>query len=215
MKISLNLLEIAENDGLRECMYRVLYEDSGPSTYSDNLIVSREQFYAAVADTWEESYSASFNWEYIETIEATDLERVVQIKRTRYEFSGGAHGNQTEAFYLFDKTGKDGVMPNQVLLSDIIAQDAQAALVQLIESRLRTDAGLSAEAPLSENGFFDDAVAMPSEFFITREGAASGVGFHWNPYEIAPYAHGSVETIVPYEAIQDILTDYGKELLRY
>jgi hypothetical protein len=218
MKISLNLFEFAGNDGLQECIYRVLYENAPPSAYGDSLIVSWEKSYARAAGIWEESYDESFNWEYIETIEAADLGRVVQVKRTRYEFTGGAHGSQTEEFYLFDKTGKDGATPNQVLLSDIIAQDVHADLLQLIESRLRMDEGLSPEASLSEHGFLVDVIEMPSEFSITqREGASSappGVVFHWNPYEIAPYARGHVKTVVPYEAIQRFLTGYGRELLR-
>jgi hypothetical protein len=215
MKISLNLLEIAGNDSLRDCMYRVLYENSPPAMYGDNLIAALEERYAASAGVWEESGAASsFNWEYIETVEASDLGRVAQIKRTRYEFAGGAHGSQTEEFFVFDKAGADGETPNYVLLDDIILPDAQTALLRIIESQLRRDAGLSEDAPLSGNGFFDDAVKSPSQFFIAREGASSGVGFHWNPYEIAPYVRGYVETVVPYEAIQDTLTDYGKELLR-
>jgi hypothetical protein len=215
MKISLNLLEVAGHDGLRDCMYRILYENSPPAMYGDNLIAALEESYAAGAEIWEESGAASsFNWEYIETVEASDAGRVAQIKRTRFAFTGGAHGNQIEEFFAFDKTGKDGKTPNYVLLSDIIPQDAQTDLARIIDSRLRMDAGLSVEAPLSENGFFNDAVEMPSQFFVTREGASSGIGFHWNRYEIAPYARGSVETVVPYEAIQDLLTDYGKALLR-
>ncbi|MDR0375509.1 MAG: RsiV family protein [Treponema sp.] len=212
MKISLNLLEFTENDGLRDCMRRVLYEDSSPAIYADSLIAALEENYAATAGLWEEfNTAASFNWEYRESVEAADGGRVAQIKRTRFAFTGGAHGNQTEEFFVFDKDGKT---PNYVLLSDIILPDAQTALLRIIESRLRTDAGLSVEDPLSANGFFDDAVEMPSQVFIAGEGAPLGVGFHWNPYEIAPYARGYVETVVPYEAIQDMLTDYGKELLR-
>ncbi|MDR0707109.1 MAG: RsiV family protein [Treponema sp.] len=215
MKISLNLLEIAGNDGLRDCTYRVLYKNSPPAMYGDNLIAALEEQYAAAADVWAESDpAASFSWEYSETVEASDLERVMQIKRTRYEFAGGAHGIQTEEFFVFDKTGKDGKTPNDVSLSDIILPDAQTALLRIIEARLRMDAGLSVDASLSENGFFDDAVETPSQFFIAWESAPSGIGFHWNPYEIAPYARGYVETVVPYEEIQNMLTDYGKDLLR-
>ncbi|MDR2447333.1 MAG: DUF3298 and DUF4163 domain-containing protein [Treponema sp.] len=215
MKISLNLLEIAGNDGLRDCMYRVLYKNSSPAIYGDNLIATLEERYAAAADVWEESEpAASFSWEYSETVEAFDLGRVTQIRRTRYEFTGGAHGNQTEEFLVFDQTGKDGKTPNYVLLSDIILPDAQAALLRIIESRLRMDVGLSEEVLLSENVFFNDAIAIPSQFFVTRQDASPGIGFHWNPYEIAPYARGYVEMVVPYEELKDLLTDYGKELLR-
>ncbi|MDR1220070.1 MAG: RsiV family protein [Treponema sp.] len=85
-----------------------------------------------------------------------------------------------------------------------MTKPTQTALLRIIKSRLRRDAGLCKDAPLSENGFFDDAADPPSQFFIARE----------NPYEIAPYVRGYVEVSVPYEAIQDALTDYGKALLR-
>ncbi|MDR2194767.1 MAG: RsiV family protein [Treponema sp.] len=215
MSISLNALEFVGNVGLQECIYRVLYDGLVPARYGDTLIDSWKERYANAADGREKSYGESFNWEYIETIEAADVGRVVQVKRTRYEYTGGAHGDQREEFYLFDKIGKDGNTPHYVILNDIIPLDAHADLLQIVELRLRKDEGLTSEAPLSENGFLEDVIEMPSGFSLAlREGASSGVVFHWNPYEIAPYVRGQVETLVPYEEIESLLTSYGRDLLK-
>jgi hypothetical protein len=208
VKISLNLLEISGNKNLQECVYGVLYEGSTPNAYGDKIIATLKSQYRDIPALEEEIFdteSASSKWEYIETITETISKRIVQIARERYEFTGGAHGNPTRQYYVIDKNVENS---KQVILNDIIRPDGETALLRAIEASLRVDAGIAPDAGLSENGFFEDSIKMPSYFFFKPE----GIAFHWNPYEIAPYSRGFVETTVPSALVKDILTDYGKEL---
>jgi hypothetical protein len=78
-----------------------------------------------------------------------------------------------------------------------------------MEDALRDYSKLSPGEPLSAGYYFDNSVEVPANFFLGPE----GVGFHWDPYEIAPYAVGPVEVVVPYNQLQGLLTPKGISLL--
>jgi hypothetical protein len=78
-----------------------------------------------------------------------------------------------------------------------------------VEEALRDQAGLKQGEPLQTGGFFEDTVTAPDNFFL----AEPGLGFHWDPYEIAPYAAGPVEVIIPYNRIGSLLSSRGAVLI--
>jgi hypothetical protein len=98
----------------------------------------------------------------------------------------------------------------QVLLTDIIKEDKRPALIEAIEDALRNLRELKSYESLMEGGFFENSISLSENFFL----AAGGLGFHWDPYEIAPYAVGPIEVILPYEKIKDSLTEKGQALIR-
>jgi hypothetical protein len=59
--------------------------------------------------------------------------------------------------------------------------------------------------PLSEGGFFEDSVDRLEDFFVSPQ----GLGFQWDPYEIAPYSTGIIEIIFPYDQIRGLFTELG------
>jgi hypothetical protein len=74
-------------------------------------------------------------------------------------------------------------------------------LLQQVEAELRTLTGIGETAHLQEGGFFENTITIPENFFIVP----GGLGFHWDPYEIAPYAMGPIEITIPFEKLQNVL----------
>ncbi|HPS84855.1 MAG TPA: RsiV family protein, partial [Bacteroidales bacterium] len=58
---------------------------------------------------------------------------------------------------------------------------------------------------LSDEGFFVEVVTATPNFMLSE----TGITFHYNIYEIASYADGSIDITVPYDAIRAIIPAGG------
>ncbi|MCB0518760.1 MAG: DUF3298 domain-containing protein [Lewinellaceae bacterium] len=107
-------------------------------------------------------------------------------------FQGGAHGSQTSLFATLDsQTGRK-------LTWDDVVKD-KAAMLSLAERYFRKE-----RAEIFTNGFdFDETFpfALPRNFALIQ----SGIYLQYDPYEVAPYAMGSSELMVPFSEIGDNL----------
>jgi hypothetical protein len=84
------------------------------------------------------------------------------------------------------------------------------ALTEKLNEELRKGRELGRNDSLRQDGFFVDQVEFTENFFLSSK----GIGFHWDPYEIGPYAMGFVEVVVPYGKIGDILNSLGRSAAR-
>jgi hypothetical protein len=176
--------------------------------YEEKLIADyRARYQEEGRQALEESreISESWNWEYSETVEGAEiaLERVLSgishclvVSRSREYYMGGAHGMREKQYFLFD-TAK----VKKLSLDDLIQKNAHMTVRRILAAKLREFSGIPADAPLSQGGFFTDLPEIPENFFLT----ASGFGFHWDPYEIAPYVMGPIEVLVPYDELMSTL----------
>ncbi|MGO1723549.1 MAG: RsiV family protein [Sphingobacterium sp.] len=111
-----------------------------------------------------------------------------------HDYSGGAHGMHGLGYYSFDLEDQ-----KTMELEDVLKVDS-TAIQTLLEEQFRKDYNLSAEQPLKEI-LFDEELKLNDNFFFTRE----GVGFCYGPYEVAPYAVGVIEVIIPYGKLKEML----------
>jgi hypothetical protein len=150
--------------------------------------------------------SASLNWLYAEEIEAPlNSPRVLVIARSRAFYDGGAHSNYDKTYFVFNRDPAA-----QVRLSDIIREESRPALGELVNRELRAAKGLGPGDSLKKARFFVDEAELTENFFLSP----SGLGFHWDPYEIASFAEGYVEALVPFGEIGAFLSPLGLELAR-
>jgi hypothetical protein len=149
--------------------------------------------------------SASWNWEYSETVEGTviTLERTLSgmagcfiVCRSREYYLGGAHGMREKQYFLFD-TAK----MRKLNLDDLIRKNARMTLRQIFADKLRERMGIGKDVPLSQGGFLTDLPEVPENFFLTPD----GFGFHWDPYEVGPYVMGPIDVIIPYDELMNVL----------
>jgi hypothetical protein len=178
----------------------LVYGGLSPRDYAAEIIASRTGDYQAQgrALDGEAVPGAVMNWEYTEKVEILPSgSRFLVISRSREYYLGGAHGMREKRFFTIDLERRGAIR-----LADLIRPDALPALREALAGALRSYAGLEAGAPLSGGGFFEDGVEAPENFFP----AARGLGFQWDPYEIAPYVMGPIQVILPWEQVRDLLS---------
>jgi hypothetical protein len=186
-------LEGAAGRLVREAVFNGLDAE----TYGENLIAEQRANYREAGRSAEDGVSGgSWNWEYAETVEGAKTDEYLAVSREREYYQGGAHGMREKRYFMFDT--ENGA---RLSLDDVVRGDGRARLRALIAGRLRDHAGIGQDAPLTQGGFFSDEAEVTENFFLTP----SGVGFHWDPYEIAPYVMGGIEVIIPYTELKDIL----------
>jgi hypothetical protein len=197
MTLSYTLLDTGISDQMRDLLRNLLYDGVGPEEY-ENILSAYYQTQYAESAAFAAPPRESMNWEYTEEILPQVLSPdIVVISRSRDYYLGGAHGMQEKAYFVITLRG-----PKQLKLADILRDGAGPELRARMEDALRGSRGLGRGEPLSEGGFFEDSAEIPDNFFLTRE----GLGFRWDPYEIAPYSMGPVEVTLPYETIKPLLS---------
>lgn len=118
----------------------------------------------------------------------------VTVKREWH--TGGAHPAHSIRHLVFDAaTGR------RLGVEDFFPDDRRPGLARLVREALLSKRGLPPTATLADAGFFEDAKPEPSNFFVDLR----GVGFTFNEYEIAPYASGAIEIVLPFTAVAGLL----------
>ena len=119
--------------------------------------------------------------------------RYLSFVQQNYEYSGGAHGMPFWNGYTFDlETGE------QLQLSDIVENDD----LQIKEIVTGYFEQMYEKEP---DAYWDDAVdvvreyaSLQSPFYLSEE----GIVFYYGPYELAPYAGGFIEIVIPYNEVK-------------
>lgn len=108
--------------------------------------------------------------------------RYVSYRATEYEYLGGAHGSTTITVLTIDrKTGRE------LKLEDFIPKEKQGALQRALrEGAIQK---LGGKYPLLHE------VEITDNFYLAED----GLHFIYNRYEIAPYAAGAIEVVIPLE----------------
>lgn len=143
-------------------------------------------------------YSTSQN------VEITRLDaNVISFRYRTNDYTGGAHGNYGYFGATFDaQTG------NRLSLADLV-NDKEAFKQKAVEYSLENLKGRKEEL-----GLFDDYESAVRQDWENSDGLswyldAAGITVVFNPYEIAPYAAGSIYVTLPYsEFSEEIKEDY-------
>jgi hypothetical protein len=154
-------------------------------------VVSSPELFSALAETLKESPDMQAEMlarHYNETVTASDYEYYVIIKRTVDYYDGGAHGMYGTHYSVFDRKAA-----RFVTLADVADKAKLSDLSQAAENELRKKFELREDEHLTDAGFFKDNLELTENFFLNED----GIGFHWNPYELAPYVFGEIEVVVP------------------
>lgn len=129
-----------------------------------------------------------FNGEYDLTAEVEGItDDVLSYHVQLYSYYGGAHGYLSDSYYNIDlSTGRlltdEDIFPD--LSSEQVAELLRDALVMQTEKT---------PAELEEEGYSLESLVPNGNFFLTQD----NVFYHYNQYDIAPYAVGSVTIGLP------------------
>ncbi|MCD2425249.1 DUF3298 and DUF4163 domain-containing protein [Niabella pedocola] len=111
-----------------------------------------------------------------------------------YAYTGGAHGMYGQTMLCLDMQQQ-----KELALSDVLHIDS-ATLQPILEQHLRTRYKIAQNKPLTDI-LFDERLALTDNFYFTPK----GIGFIYQPYEVAAYAFGLIDIWVPYTELRPYL----------
>ncbi|HBG69494.1 MAG: hypothetical protein A2W93_01220 [Bacteroidetes bacterium GWF2_43_63] len=184
-------------------MYEGLPVDA---VYPDDMIknfdISYIQDYTSMYESGEAEIDEFIsNWEiYDEVSVLFQKNGLLGFVSAGYEYTGGAHGLYGSVNYTYDsQSGK------LLTLEDIFVINYESILETAINDQLRSDLNLAPDALLSDEGFFVEVVTATQNFILSE----TSITFHYNVYEIAPYAAGSIDITIPYSDLKSIIPAGG------
>ena len=115
----------------------------------------------------------------------------------RYVYTGGAHGSNFRQFVNYNlQTGE------QIDEEQLFAENYQEPLTQLLlQYMVEQNDEIALSQDLQEAGYNVDDIHPNDNFYLAEE----GITYVFNPYDIAPYALGETEILIPWSALQNIL----------
>ncbi len=84
-----------------------------------------------------------------------------------------------------------------ITLNDVLSPSQVKLIPFLLEQKFREQYNLPKPIPLSTKLLYDENHFMTNNYFITK----SGIGFFYNPQEIAPFAMGTIELYLKFDEI--------------
>jgi hypothetical protein len=116
-------------------------------------------------------------------------ENLVDIEIDHQTFTGGAHGYSGKRSLIFDlETGK--IIQPKFLFKNL------SDFTKFAEAQFRKQFNIPDKAPINSGGlmFENEAFALPDTIFFTDKGLL----LYYNIYEIAGYADGPQQLLIPY-----------------
>jgi hypothetical protein len=159
---------------------------------ADNFINNFESFK-------KDTSALSSSWYYKADIAVETLvDTLLSLSIKDEFFTGGAHGGGGKYFISINPVTAD-----PVTLKTILKGGYDEALRAEGEKAFRQNHHLLDTASLIENGFEfpENKFQLNDNYGFTRD----GIVFVFNSYEIASYAEGPTEILIPYERIRDWL----------
>ncbi len=154
-----------------------------------NMSYAREQYEYMMEDMWDcgtSEFSSIFpGFTYVDS-------HYISFYQQEYEYqAGAAHGMPWWIGFTFDLESGE-----RMLLSDLV-YNSEDELKAIVAKHFEEMAASRPEGTYWEDAvsYVHDTVNMESEFYLTEE----GIVFFYGPYELACYAEGFQEVLVPYQ----------------
>jgi len=129
----------------------------------------------------------------------TVTENTFTMEESGSGYTGGAHGYFSVHYDNYDHDGK------LLTLDDLFIEDYNTSLHQIAKKVYKNSVGLKERESLLKDGWFSDKFILTPNVAITNRGLL----FHYNSYEIKPYAAGHTEFMLPYHFIHSLIAPEG------
>ncbi|MGB5238128.1 MAG: DUF3298 and DUF4163 domain-containing protein [Flavobacteriaceae bacterium] len=195
--VALDNRKISEtvNDALKEEVISLLAYDEGqqPGDIPEAISSFRKGFDKLQDEFPDETVPWEANIEAQVTFENEDI---LTIGLNSYIFTGGAHGYGSTRFLNFHKkSGQE--LDNSELFKN------HKKFVEFAEDQFRRQQKIKPDQPINSTGFMfeGDEFYLPENIGYTE----NGLKLLYNPYEVASYADGTIELLLPYTDINSFL----------
>ncbi len=195
-KVSIQYPKALEDTKLSRAINTAIEEEIiGLLTFADSLEVSDmkeaiRSFTLGYTELKEVYPDETIPWEATIEAEVTfENRRILSMKLDSYLFTGGAHGYASTKFLNFDMN-KGQEIDTQELFQDRLAFRSYA------EAKFRTQENIPEKAPINSTGFMfeQDSFYLPENIGLTPK----GILLLYNQYEVASYADGQIELLIPF-----------------
>lgn len=160
----------------------------------DSMAVS---YRANVDESYDPDMAYMYNWEFENKISVVLNDAgFLCFDHYFYDYAGGAHGNYGNVFSILELTTGE-----RLFLTDIFSPSSFDELGKFIEADIRVKLEIDPGTDISEAGLFVERVEPCENIYM----ACDGIGFHYNIYEILPYAAGPIDVFLPFEKIKHLI----------
>jgi len=148
-------------------------------------------------DSTKRANSEMFMWdeEHLMEVKYND-NNILSMNKSHYQFTGGAHGNGNFYFSVVDLTSGKTLQ-----ISDIFIDSYEERITPVIKEKIKEYHGMSSDVELADFVSSMEALGPNKNFFMDNK----GIGFFFNPYEIAEYTGGVSQAYIPFNEIRDLL----------
>ncbi len=188
-------LGLTINDAITQAVVlELIYDDAVEANTLEDAVQSFKNGFLELREMYPDE---SLGWEAnIEGELSYEDAAIVTIKIDSYIFTGGAHGQSTTRFLNFDK--KKGV---QIETSALFEEEPK--LLTYVENKFRLQEQIPEGTSINSTGFMfeNNAFYLPENIGYTKKGLL----LLYEEYEVASYAEGPIEVLLPYTEVQGFL----------
>jgi hypothetical protein len=155
-----------------------------------------DSFYTSYLNDFSEFGKTDFPLTYLFDLKISIpfvSDQYITLKNDNYDYMGGAHGNYSTHYYVFDvKTGK------RLSVNDLVTDSIQ--LHQTAKTLFYRQKQLVANTSINEQGYWfeKDSFALNNNVGLQNDTLV----FVFNPYEITSYSEGITELKIPLNSLK-------------
>lgn len=197
LPIALDTRKISEtvNDALKEEVISLLaYDQDQPPADIPEAVTSFKKGFEKLQNEFPDE---TVPWEAdIEARVSFENEELLTIGLNSYIFTGGAHGYGSTRYLNFHKkSGRE--LDNSELFRN------HKRFAEFAEDQFRSQQGIFPDRPINSTGFMFER----NEFYLPENigFTENGLKLLYNPYEVASYADGTIELLLPYNDVKRFL----------
>ncbi len=194
-------------DFIREFLLKSFNADSSEEVITPVLVKNKKDFFSKYREEFkytEPAYVIDVEYKFSRD-NITDLmvcwysDRILSLATHRFTYNGGLHGKSSKTYHNYDL-----VQRRQLTLDDILQPGWDSTVNRLITEKLHASYKLAPYETLKKVDFYHDSISYSDNFFFT----STGIGFSYQPDEIAPYARGQINVFIPFEEMKVVLQPY-------
>ncbi len=196
--------ENANYDFIKEFLLASFNADSSEEIIAPVLVRNKKQFFSKYRDEFkytEPAYVIDVEYKFSRD-NITDLlvcwhsDRILSLATHRFSYEGGSHGRSSKTYHNYDLSEQ-----KLLTLDDIFQPGWDTIVNRLITQKLHDTYKLAPYETLRKVEFYEDAVSYSDNFYFT----AKGIGFSYQPDEIAPYSFGQINVFIPFDEMKTVL----------
>ncbi len=198
--------ELQSSSSIRNILLSQFFDTDSDSYNPEKIIQELKEnffnYYKQInTDNYTDDKYTKYNWmkQKLMSVKYNE-DYILTMKLHDYAYTGGSFGTGISQFIVIDsRSGK------RVKLNDIFKGEFGPKLKELINAKFKSQYKINPNKKFSEIGLFVEEIPLKDNFYINK----TGIGFHFNVYEIATPSYGVIDIFIPFTDVQSLLKEDG------